>query len=222
MSFFNITPPLVDLLKKATWETIQMVGISTGLSVAGGLLLGVLLVVTKKDGILPAPSVRVVLGPIVDITRSVPFIILLVAIIPFTRWLVGTSIGTAAATVPLVVAALPFVARLVEAALAEVDHGVVEAVLAMGGTPWQVITKVYLPEALPALWRAATTTAINLVGYSAMAGAVGGGGLGDVAIRYGYQRFRPDVMLITIVILVVMVQLIQFFGEALARRTDHR
>lgn len=222
MSFFNITQPLIDLLQKATWETLQMVGISTALSVIGGLLLGVLLIVTKKDGILPAPIVRVVLGPIVDLTRSVPFIILLVAIIPFTRWLVGTSIGTAAATVPLVVAALPFVARLVEAALAEVDHGVVEAVLAMGGTPWQVITKVYLPEALPALWRAVTTTAINLVGYSAMAGVVGGGGLGDVAIRYGYQRFRPDVMLITIVILVVMVQLIQFFGEALARRTDHR
>lgn len=222
MSFVNFTPAMIEMLQKATLQTLQMVGIATALSVLGGLILGVLLIVTKKDGILPAPIVRALLGPIVDLTRSVPFIILLVAIIPFTRWLVGTSIGTAAATVPLVVAALPFVARLVEAALAEVDHGVVEAVLAMGGTPWQVITKVYLPEALPALWRAATTNAIALVGYSAMAGFVGGGGLGDVAIRYGYQRFRPDVMIVTIIILVVIVQLIQLGGEALARRTDHR
>jgi D-methionine transport system permease protein len=187
-----------------------------------GLALGVLLVVTDRGRVLEARVVHALLSPVVDITRSVPFIILLVAIIPFTRLLVGTSIGTAAAVVPLVVAAIPFVARLVEAALKEVDQGVVEAVTAMGAGPWQVIGKVYLPEAVPSLVRGATITAISIVGYSAMAGTVGGGGLGDVAIRYGYQRFQPDVMLATVVILVVLVQGIQFLGEFLARRFDHR
>jgi len=218
----NFSPAMVDLLYRATIETLVMVGVSTAIAGVLGLALGVLLVVTGRGQILPLPALNAILSPIVDLGRSIPFIILLVAIIPFTRLLVGTSIGMNAAIVPLVVAAIPFVARLVESGLKEVDHSVVEAVTAMGANPWQVIWKVYLPEALPALIRGITITAISLVGYSAMAGVVGGGGLGDVAIRYGYQRFQGDVMLATVVILVVMVQLIQFLGEALARRFDHR
>ena len=219
---FDLTPAMLDLLGRATVETLVMVGLSTLLACVLGLVLGVLLVVTERGQVLAAPGVRAVLAPIVDVTRSVPFIILMVAIIPFTRLLVGTSIGTAAAIVPLVVAAAPYVARLVESALKEVDGRVVDAVRAMGATPWQLIRKVYLAEAVPPLLRAATLTAINLVGYSAMAGVVGGGGLGDVAIRYGYQRFQPEVMLATVVIMVVLVQGIQGLGEFLARRSDHR
>src|SRR5690554_2529911 len=187
----------LSLLVSATFETLGMVGAATALSVLLGLAVGVLLILTAPTGILRSRPLYGLLSPIVDITRSIPFIILLVAIIPFTRWLVGTSIGTVAATVPLVVAAVPFVARLVEAALKEVDNSVVEAVAAMGANAWQVVTKVYLPEAVPALLRTATTTAISIVGYSAMAGAVGGGGLGNVAITYGYQRFQGDIMLAT-------------------------
>ncbi|HLR46384.1 MAG TPA: methionine ABC transporter permease [Deinococcales bacterium] len=219
---FGFTEAKIALLQKATWETLGMVGAATAVSVFLGLVIGVLLILTAPGGILRSRVTYAILSPIVDITRSIPFIILLVAIIPFTRWLVGTSIGTTAATVPLVVAAIPFVARLVEAALKEVDNSVVEAVTAMGASPWQVVTRVYLPEALPALIRAATTTAISIVGYSAMAGAVGGGGLGNVAITYGYQRFQGDIMLATVVILVVMVQLTQLLGETAARRLDRR
>lgn len=218
----SLSPAMLGLLGRSTVETLVMVGVSTGLAVLLGLALGVLLVVTARGRVLAAPALHALLSPVVDIARSVPFIILMVAIIPFTRLVVGTSIGTAAAIVPLVVAAVPYVARLVQAALEEVDAGVVEAVTAMGAGPWGVISKVYLREAVPALVRATTITAISLVGYSAMAGAVGGGGLGDVAIRYGYQRFRPDVMLATVVILVVLVQGIQLLGDRLARRLDRR
>ena len=157
-----------------------------------------------------------------NIGRSIPFIILMVAIIPFTRFVVGTSIGTIAAIVPLTVAAIPFVARLVDGALKEVDAGVIEAAESMGASPPEIIYKVMIPEALPALVLAITLTAVNLVGYSAMAGSIGGGGLGDLAIRYGYQRFRGDIMLATVVILVVMVQGIQMLGDAIARKLDHR
>ena len=219
---FGFTEPMLGLLGRSTAETLVMVGVSTTLACLLGLVVGVLLVVTERGQVLAAPALRAVLAPIVDVTRSVPFIILLVAIIPFTRLVVGTSIGTAAAIVPLVVAAAPYVARLVEAALKEVDGGVVDAVRAMGAGPWQLIRKVYLREAVPPLVRAATLTAINLVGFSAMAGFVGGGGLGDVAIRYGYQRFQPDVMFATVVIMVILVQGIQGLGEFLARRFDHR
>ncbi len=219
---FGFSEARVSLLVNATFETLGMVGAATAFSVLLGLAVGVLLILTAPTGILRSRPLYGLLSPIVDITRSVPFIILLVAIIPFTRWLVGTSIGTVAATVPLVVAAVPFVARLVEAALKEVDNSVVEAIAAMGATAWQVVTKVYLPEAVPALLRAATTTAISIVGYSAMAGAVGGGGLRNVAITYGYQRFQGDIMLATVIILVIIVQLIQFSGEFLARRLDRR
>ncbi len=218
----GLTEAKLNLLGRATLETLTMTGVATSISALLGLLLGVAIVLTAPKGLLRSRAVHAVLSPVVDITRSVPFIILLVAIIPFTRWLVGTSIGTAAATVPLVVAAVPFVARLVESALKEVDHQVVEAVTAMGAQPWQVVLKVYLPEALPALVRAATITAISITGYSAMAGAVGGGGLGNVAITYGYQRFQGEMMLATVVILVLIVQAIQLGGDAIARRLDKR
>lgn len=213
---------LYALLWKSALETLYMVGVSTLLAALGGLVVGVLLVATGRGRVLAAPGLNRALGAVVNVGRSIPFIILLVAIIPLTRWLVGSAIGTQAAIVPLVIGAIPYVARLVEGALEEVDGGVIEAVVSMGATPWQVITRAYLPEAVPALVRGVTLTAITLIGYSAMAGAVGGGGLGDVAVRYGYQRFRPDVMLATVVILVVLVQAIQWTGERLARRWDRR
>jgi ABC-type methionine transport system permease subunit len=210
------------MLGRATGETLLMVAVSTALAGAAGLALGVLVVATERGGILPAPRLHRLLGAVINVGRSIPFIILMVAIIPFTRLVAGSSIGTRAAIVPLVVGAIPYVARLAEAALREVDRGVIEAVVTMGASPWQVVRRAYLPEAVPALVRAVTLTAITLVGYSAMAGAVGGGGLGDVAIRYGYQRFRPDVMVLTVVVLVAMVQAIQWAGESLARRLDRR
>lgn len=217
-----ISPVVLQLTWEALQETLLMVGVSTVLAELGGLPLGVLLVTTAPGRILSSPRLHHVLGLIVNVGRSIPFIILMVAIIPFTRWLVGTSIGTTAAMVPLTVAAIPYVARLVESSLNEVDPGVVEAVVAMGASPWQVIRKVYLPEAVPSLILGGTITAITLVGYSAMAGAVGGGGLGDLAIRYGYQRFRTDVMLVTVAVLVVLVQAIQYLGSHWARRLDRR
>ncbi|MCU1320563.1 MAG: Lipoprotein YaeC family [Acidobacteriaceae bacterium] len=208
---------LLQLLWEPTLQTIWMVGVSALLSGVGGLVLGVLLVTTSRDQVLSAPWLYRTLNTITNIGRSVPFIILMVAIIPLTRWLVGTAIGTTAAMVPLVIGAIPYVGRLVEGALREVDSGVIEAVLTMGATPWQTIRKAYLPEAVPALIRAMTVVTITLVSYSAMAGAIGGGGLGDLAIRYGYQGFRPDVMISTVVVLVVFIQVIQFLGDALAR-----
>ncbi|HHY46662.1 MAG TPA: ABC transporter permease [Firmicutes bacterium] len=217
-----MTPQLLYLLRQATMETLWMVGLSTLIAVPCGLPLGVLLVCTEPGGILENRIIYPVLSGIVNVGRSIPFIILMVAIIPFTRLLVGTSIGTTAAVVPLAVAAIPFVARIVESSLKEIGHGVIEAAQAMGATPWQIICKVLIPEALPALVLGTTITTINLVGYSAMAGAIGGGGLGDLAIRYGYQRFRTDVMLMTVAELVLMVQGIQMLGDWLARKLDHK
>ena len=178
--------------------------------------------VTKAGQILAHAKLQVLLGTLVNIGRSVPFIILLVAIIPFTRFIVGTSIGTIAAIVPLTVGAIPFVARLIEGALIEVPFGLQEAAQAMGAKPLQIIQKVLLPEALPGIINGLTITLVTLVNYSAMAGAIGGGGLGDVGIRYGYQRFDPTVMLITVVILVLLVQLIQGLGDRLVKYVDHR
>jgi ABC-type methionine transport system permease subunit len=207
---------LINLLIQPTLETLAMVLVSATISGVLGTALGVLLVVTERGKVLSAPWLYRVLNTITNIGRSIPFIILMVAIIPVTRWLVGTSIGTTAAMVPLVIGAIPYVARLVEATLRAVDSGVVEAVLTMGATPWQVIRKTYLPEAVPGLIRAMTVVSITLVSYSAMAGAVGGGGLGDLAIRYGYQGFRLDVMISTIVVLVLIIQGIQLAGDRLA------
>jgi D-methionine transport system permease protein len=213
---------LPGLVLAATLETLYMVGAASLLSAGGGLVLGTLLVVLAPGNILASPRLHKAISLATNFGRSVPLIILLVAIVPFTRFIVGTSIGTAAAIVPLVVGAIPYVGRLVEAALLEVDPGVVEAVITMGATPWQVIAKAYLPESVPALCRAMTIMSITLISYSAMAGAIGGGGLGDLAIRYGYQRFRPDVMAATVGVLVVIVQAVQFGGDAIAAHFDRR
>ncbi|GAA0570238.1 methionine ABC transporter permease [Halomonas salifodinae] len=213
---------MLDLILKATLDTLYMVGVSGVISALLGVPLGVLLYVTRPGQILARPLLNQILGMATNIGRSVPFIILMVAIIPFTRVVVGTSIGTNAAIVPLTVAAIPFVARLVEGSLNELSPGLVEAAQSMGATPYQIITKVLLPEARGGIITGLTITVVTLVSYSAMAGAVGGGGLGDLGIRYGYNRFDPLVMLITVAILVVMVQGFQSLGDALVRRANHK
>lgn len=211
-----------QLIWDGTLETLYMVGISLFMAVVFGIPLGVLTAVTRKGHILPNRTVNKLLNSIINIGRSIPFIILMVAIIPLTRLIVGTSIGTTAAIVPLAVAAIPFVGRIVDNALLEISAGVIEAARSMGATPVEIIFKVLLPESLPGLILGVTLTSINLIGYSAMAGAVGGGGLGDIAIRYGYQRFKIGIMIETVVILVLLVQLIQWLGNKLARYFDHR
>jgi D-methionine transport system permease protein len=217
-----MSPIMIGLLLDALWETLIMVGISSALSALLGIPLGVLLVVSGRGHILEKPRLNRVVGIIVNAARSTPFIILLVAIIPFTRLIVGTSIGTAAAIVPLTIAAIPFVARLAESSLREVDPGLVEAAQAMGASPRQIISKVLLPEAWPGIIAGMTITVVSLISYSAMAGAVGGGGLGDLGIRYGYQRFQPEVMLVVVVVLIVLVQGFQSLGDALARKLNKR
>mgnify|MGYP000214500816 FL=1 len=213
---------MIDLVLKATLDTLYMVGVSGVISALVGIPLGVMLYVTRPQQILATPTLNWTLGAVTNIGRSIPFIILMVAIIPFTRMLVGSSIGTNAAAVPLTIAAIPFVARLVEGALNEIPPGLVEAAQSMGATPWQIITRVLIPEARGGIFTALTVTAVTLVSYSAMAGAVGGGGLGDLGIRYGYNRFNPTIMLITVVILVVMVQGFQSLGDYLVRKSDHK
>jgi D-methionine transport system permease protein len=217
-----MSPEMLDLLVKSLWETTYMVAISVTLAGLFGIPLGIILVTTDKGHILQNLPLNRILGAIVNAARSTPFIILMVAIIPLTRMIVGTSIGTEAAIVPLTIAATPFVARLIESALKEVHYGVIEAAQAMGASPWQIIIKVLLPEAMPGIIMGLTITIVSLIGYSAMAGAVGGGGLGDLAIRYGYQRFRVDVMIMTVVILIIQVQLVQSLGDYLARRFNKR
>ncbi len=205
-------------LTNALLETLYMVFVSGGLAALFGTPIGALLFLTRPGEILARPRFHHLLGWIVNTTRSIPFIILLVAIIPFTRLVAGTSIGTTAAMVPLTIGAIPFVARIVENALCEIPKGLLEAAQSMGATPLQITRKVLLPEALPNIINGLTLTLITLVGYSAMAGVVGGGGLGDLAIRYGYQRFQGDVMIATVVILVVLVQIIQSGGDLLSRK----
>lgn len=211
-----------ELLLKGTWDTIVIVGVSTFLSILGGLPIGILLTIWKKDGILPFRTGERILGGIVNSIRSIPFIILIVALFPITRFIAGTSIGVKASIVALVIGAIPFVARLVESALLEVDDGLIKAAITMGATPYQIITKVYLVESVPSLIRAVSLTMITLVGYAAMAGVVGGGGLGDIAIRYGLHRYQTDVMFMTIIIMIIMVQLIQSGFNHLADRVDRR
>ncbi|MEV7230157.1 MULTISPECIES: methionine ABC transporter permease [Polymorphospora] len=213
---------MLPLLWEGSKETAYMVGVSTAVTAVGGLLIGVLLVLTDRGGLLAARPVNALLGLVVNIGRSLPFIILLVAVIPFTRAVVGTTIGTTAAIVPLTIGAIPFYARIVETAIREVDPGVVAAARAMGASRTAIVVKVLLREARPGLVAGLTITLVALVGYSAMAGAVGGGGLGDLAIRYGYQRFETEVMIATVVLLVVFVQLTQSFGDWVARRLSHR
>ncbi|UJW74707.1 methionine ABC transporter permease [Rhizobium sp. SL42] len=213
---------LFNLLLKALLQTLQMVAVAGVIGTLIGLPFGVFLATSGRGELFAAPSVNRVVGLVVNAARSTPFIILVVAIIPFTRFVTGTSIGTSAAIVPLTIATIPFVARLIEAAIREVDKGLIEAARAMGATPLQIVTKVLLAEAKPGIVLALTMTAVSLVGYSAMVGAVGGGGLGDLGIRYGYQRFMPDVMLAVVVVLIVLVQALQSAGDALARRFDKR
>ncbi|WP_225821998.1 methionine ABC transporter permease [Streptomyces naphthomycinicus] len=209
------------LLEQACWDTLYMVGWSTVIAVVGGLPLGLLLVLTDKGGLLQNVVVNKVIGQVVNVARSMPFIILMVALMTFTRWITGTTIGREAAIVPLAVGAIPFFARLVEMSVREVDGGLVEAVQSMGGSTWKVVRSVLVPEALPSLISGTTTTIVALIGYSAMAGTVGAGGLGDVAVRYGYQRFETGMMWITVAILAVVISLLQFAGD-FAARTLHR
>ncbi len=202
-------------------QTIQMVGFSTLFSVLLGLPIGVLLYITdseEKGGIIPKPVLNAIFSRIVNVLRSFPFIILMILIMPLSRLIIGTAIGTKATIIPLSIAAAPFVARVIESALREVDPGVVQAAKAMGSTNWQIVYKVLIPEAMPSLVSGITLTIINLIGYSAMAGAIGGGGLGDLAIRYGYQRFRPDIMVITVIIIILLVEIIQLAGNRIVAK----
>jgi D-methionine transport system permease protein len=217
-----MSPEIIRLIVNSTFDTLYMVAVAAGLGTLLGLPLGVFLATSRQGELFTAPWANRVLGVIVNATRSTPFIILVVAIIPFTRLIAGTSIGTTAAIVPLTVASTPFIARLVEAAIREVDQGLVEAARAMGASPLQIVRKVLLPEALPAISLALTLAIVSLLGFSAMVGAVGGGGLGDLGIRYGYQRFMPDVMAAVVVVLIVLVQGVQSIGDTLARRLDKR
>ena len=217
-----MSPDVLSLLMKALGETLAMVAVSMIAATAIGVPLGVLLVTTAKGGVLACPALNRVVAAVVNAIRSIPFIILMVAIIPFTRLVAGTSIGTTAAMVPLTLASIPFIGRQVETSLREVPYGLIEAALSMGATPMQIIRRVYLPEALPNIVAQLTTVVIALVGESAMAGAIGGGGLGDLAIRYGYQRFRPEIMLATVVVLIVLVQAVQFAGNALAKKLNKK
>ena len=211
-----------DMLLEGTYETLLMTFASTIFAYIIGLPLGVTMVVTDARGINPHKTLNTVLGAIINVGRSIPFVILIVAIIPLTRFIVGKAIGPVAAIVPLTIAAAPFVARMVETALQEVDPGVVEAAKTMGATNWQIAKKVLLPEAVPSLIRGFSITTITLIGYSAMAGAFGAGGLGDIAIRYGHHRYQADVMWVTVVLIVVIVQAIQMAFEIAAKKIDKR
>ncbi|MFC0359491.1 MULTISPECIES: methionine ABC transporter permease [Kytococcus] len=212
---------LIEELIDGTWDTLYMVGLSSAIALLLGIPLGVLLVATAPGGLFPHRALNSVVGAVVNAGRSIPFIILLVLIAPLTKSLAGTTIGPTAAAVPLTLGAIPFLARLVETSLREVDPGKVEAATAMGATRGQVIRSVLLPEALPGLIAGLTVTVVALIGYSAMAGAVGGGGLGDLAIRYGYQRFDMTVTLACVAVLMALVVLVQFLGDTAARITRH-
>lgn len=213
---------LIDIMSGGIVESLYMTVVSTLLAYLFGIPLGVILFITDKDGIAENTVVNSVLGVVVNLLRSVPFIILLVAILPFTRFVVGTTIGATATIVPLVVAATPFVARMVESSLKEVNGGVIEAALSMGSNNLQIITKVLLPEAKPSLIVGSTIAITTILGYSAMAGFVGGGGLGAIGINYGYYRYQEDIMLITVLLLVVIVQVFQETGMKIANKTDKR
>lgn len=215
-----MSPDMIDLLLKSLGETCYMVVVAILLATLIGVPLGVILTVTRKDHILPNAIIHNVLGAIVNATRSTPFIILMVAIIPLTRMIVGSSIGTTAAIVPLTITASPFIARVIESSLLEVDRGVIEAAQSMGASLFEIITKVMLPESLHSIVLGITLALIALIGASAMAGALGGGGLGDLAIRYGYQRFQMDVMIATVVVLIIMVQGVQSIGNTLSRKLN--
>ncbi|ANC75353.1 methionine ABC transporter permease [Fictibacillus nanhaiensis] len=217
-SILNILPDL----NKAFFETLYMVAISLGVSLVVGLPLGIILFITDKGLLFENAWIKQIAGILVNLIRSVPFIILLVALLPLTQLITGTTIGPTAASVSLSVAAIPFFARLVETSLREIDKGVIEAAVAVGATPWMIIREVLLPEAKPGIVQAITVTAISLLGYSAMAGIVGGGGIGDFAIRFGYYRYDNTIMLTTVILLIVIVQLMQVIGDGAAKAVNKR
>ena len=210
------------LLLEGTWDSIVMTSIATLLAYVVGIPLGVLMVLTARDGLHPHRVLNAVLGWIINMGRSIPFIILLFAIIPFTRAIVGTALGVPGAVVPLTVTAIPFVARMVEQSLTGVDPGLIEAGQSFGANTWQIVTKVYLRESLPSLVRGASITFITLFGFAAMAGCVGAGGLGDIAIRYGYQRYQTDVMVGAVILCIILIQVVQSLFDVLARAIDHK
>ena len=212
----------INMLVKGIWETIYMVFLSSALSYVIGIPLGIALVVTDKEGISPVPLFNKVLGLIINLLRSVPFIILLIMVLPITKFIVGKTIGCNATVVPLIIAAAPYIGRMVESSLKEVDAGVIEAAKSMGASTWQIIVKVLLPEAKPSLLVGAAISVTTILGYSAMAGFTGGGGLGDIAIRYGYHRYQTDMMMVTVVLLVIIVQLIQEVAMRMSRKSDKR
>jgi D-methionine transport system permease protein len=213
-----MSPVITNLLLKSLAETLYMLSISAFIAAAAGIPLGILLVVTEKNGILSCPIINKPLAFIVNVIRSIPFIILMVAIIPLTRLIAGTSIGTTAAIVPLTLAAIPYTARMVETSIREIPSGLIEAAESMGASPFQIIRKVLIPEALPSVIQNMTVVIVSLIGSSAMAG----GGLGDLAIRYGYQRFQADVMIATIIVLVIIVQFMQFTGNLLSKKANKK
>ncbi|MBC3901147.1 methionine ABC transporter permease MetI [Acetobacterium malicum] len=213
---------MTALIVQGTFETLYMTLASTLLAYLIGLPMGVLLVTSDSEGIVPMRLLNQVLNIMVNITRSIPFLILLIAVIPLTRLITGTTIGSTATIVPLVIAAAPFIARLVESSIKEVDYGIIEASLSMGASPMQVVTKVMIPEAKPSLIIGAAIATTTILGYSAMAGIVGGGGLGDIAIRFGYYRYETGMMVITVVLLVLIVQLFQEVGMKIAQKQDRR
>ena len=217
-----MTPIMINLLLRSLWETVLMTAASGVISLVAGLPLGLALVLTNRGGIAENTWINRILGAVINGFRSVPFIILLVALIPLTRLIVGTAIGTWAAIVPLAIAATPYYARIAEVSLREVDRGLIDAVRAMGGNRWTIIREVLVPEALPGIVAGFTVTLVTLIGASAMAGAIGAGGLGDLAIRYGYQRFETNVMIAVVVVLIVLVCGIQWLGDRLVARLDHR
>jgi hypothetical protein len=213
---------MIDLLLKSLAETLYMLSVSAIIAAVIGIPLGILLVVTEKNNILSCPMINKPLAFVINMIRSIPFIILMVAIIPLTRIIAGTSIGTTAAIVPLTLAAIPYTARMVETSIREIPSGLIEAAESMGASPLQIIYKVLIPEALPAVIQNMTVVIVSLIGSSAMAGTIGGGGLGDLAIRYGYQRFQADMMIATIVVLIVIVQVIQWVGNNLSKKTNKK
>ncbi|MQB42098.1 methionine ABC transporter permease [Rhizobium sp. ICMP 5592] len=216
------TDIILGLLWRSFWETIWMTGASGLLSLVIGLPLGLALVITGRDGIAEQLTVNRILAALVNGFRAVPFVILLIALIPLTRLIVGTALGTTAAIVPLTIAAIPYYARIAEVSLREVDRGLIDAVRAMGGNRWTIIREVLVPEALPGIVAGFTVTLVTLIGASAMAGTIGGGGLGDLAIRYGYQRFETGVMIAVVVVLIILVCGMQWLGDRLVAKLDHR
>ncbi|WP_434713961.1 ABC transporter permease (plasmid) [Rhizobium sp. YTUHZ045] len=217
-----MTPIMLELLLRSLWETVLMTVASGVISLVAGLPLGLALVVTARGGIAENLWINRILGAVINGFRSVPFIILLVALIPLTRLIVGTALGTGAAIVPLAIAATPYYARIAEVSLREVNRGLIDAVRAMGGNRWTIIREVLVPEALPGIVAGFTVTLVTLIGASAMAGAIGAGGLGDLAIRYGYQRFETNVMIAVVAVLVILVCGIQWLGDRLIAKLDHR